>query len=198
MAFIPVPDAAKVTIFGHTGDKEWTVNLWFAMPGFDSNDMTNLADYLYDWIDTSFRVPLSDNTTVDSLTIYDMRTEDGDKVVKSVGLAGAQTGSPATVASACVVSFYGTKRGKWNQGRNYVTGLNEADMTEDEMDSTVATTIRDSYRYLYNYPPTPWVWAVVSRYLNGSPRTNGVWTAVVSCIVRNLVLGTQKRRLRKT
>jgi hypothetical protein len=198
MAFIPVPDAAKVTIYGHTGARTWTLNLWFAMPGFDAGDMENLGDYLETWLEDELAPQLAADTNFDQIVIYDMSAADGNKYVADIDIAGTSAGALTPVSTACVVSFYGSARGKWNQGRNYVTGFTEEAGDEKDMTQSKADGIRDAYRALQTDLPSGWTWVVVSRVFNKLPRAVGVYAPIVSCIVRNLVYGTQKRRLRKT
>lgn len=198
MPFIPVPDAVKVTIYGHTGSREWTLNLWFAMPGFDAEDMGDLGAYLETWLTDELAPQLATNTNFDQIILYDMSTVDGNKLVIDVDIPGTSVGALNPVSTACVVSYYGSKRGKWNAGRNYVTGFTEEAGDEKDMTQLKADGIRDAYRVLMTDLPAGWTWVVVSRFFNKAARTVGVWAPVISCVVRNLVYGTQKRRLRKT
>jgi hypothetical protein len=197
MAFIPVPDAVRVTVFGHTGERNWTFSLWFHKASFVEDDMDNLADALYDWCDDALKHALCDDTTIDRLVLYDMNTIDGFKVVKDVDLAGLYDGTPLAVNCCAVMSLYGARRGKWNQGRVFAPGLTEGDVNEYRIDTPSIINYETAFQALVDTPPAGWTWVIASRYFNNAPRAEGVTTEVKTVQVRSNVVGTQKRRLQR-
>lgn len=195
--FVPIPDVCKAVVGATTGARDWSFSLYFAQPGFDSVDMQSLAEYLEDTWLVNLADELSDNTKIKQLTLYDMRSEDGDKLVTALDIDGTAIGVPASVASACVVTYYASKRGPWNRGRSYITGINEEAIDEYTVTQGKADGIRDVFKELLTEIIAGWTWVVVSTYKANEKRLEGVWAPVISAIVRNLVLGTQRRRLRK-
>lgn len=198
MAFIPVPDAVRVTIFGHTGARTWSFNLWFYMPGFDAQDMENLADYLETFLDTSLKGQVATTTNFDQIVIYDMNDDEGAKVVLDIDIAGTAAGALMPVNNALCLSLYSTKRGKWNQGRVYLCGFTEEAGDEKDWTQAKADGVVAAFQTILDTPPTGWTWSVVSRFKDKQPRTAGVHSAITTLSVRNLVFASQRRRLRKT
>jgi hypothetical protein len=198
MPFIPVPNGCKAIISGHTGNRDWSITLWFRKVDFNIDDMQDLADGLYEWIDDKYQVPVVDDTTFDLITLYDMRTIDGLKTVKTVDLPGLHDDVPASVGGALVVTFYAAKRGKWNSGRNFCPGLAEDNVNEYRVEDPSADDYLAVYQELIDNPIAGWQWSICSTRYNNAPREAGVLAAVETVAIRNTILGSQKRRLRKT
>lgn len=195
--FVPIPDVCKAVIQAKTGAREWSFSLYFAQPGFDSTDMADLAAYLSDTWLVNLALQLTETTNFHQLTMYDMRSEDGDKLVTDVDIDGDAVSPPASVASACVVTYYASKRGPWNRGRTFVTGISEEAIDEYTVTQSKADGVRDVFKELLTEIIAGWTWVVVSTYKANEKRLVGIWAPVISAVVRNLILGTQRRRLRK-
>jgi hypothetical protein len=194
MPFQPVPDCAHVRITMLTGELDASINLAFAKPGFVSADLATLIDHLEANFLNSLKPAINGNYTFEHIYAWDLSAVDGYKSEKDISIAGTGSGNPVSPALATVVSFYGNKRGKWNQGRNFLPGLGEDHVDQTDIQAVITTGIRGAYETLITNPPTGWQWVVVSRYLNGAKRTNGVYIAVESVVVRSGRFGVQRRR----
>jgi hypothetical protein len=200
MAFLPIPDTVQVRFSGHTGaaNRPWTFGLYFYMPDFDESDVDDLLDYLEGWSDDLMNDQVWTGYGLDSMVATDLGSEDGLKKVRALSATGDRAGmTPTAMSNSLVVSFSGNKRGKWNTGRVYLPLVVEADADEYDISSAWADGIRDVFRQLMTELPAGWVWCVASRYLHGEQRPAGVIAAVVDCVIKKYVFGTQRRRLRR-
>jgi hypothetical protein len=195
MAFVPVPDVVRVNIKATTIAMPWSFGLWFSCPGFDRADMETLLDYIETTLLPGIAPYLDDDTTFGQLVAYDMSAVDGEKVARDISVAGTVADTPALVSTALVISYYGGKRGPWNQGRCYLAGFADNGVSASTIDQVTAGYIHAYFLDMITSPPAPWQWCVVSRVFEGAPRVEGVYAPVMSSTINSYVVGTQKRRL---
>lgn len=198
MAFIPVPDTAKVVFELDTNGQAWSFALYFSQPGFTDTDLEDLLTALDAGIVTDLGGYLTTVTNFNRLVGYDMRAVDGVRIINPSIVAGADADPPVSVNTAMVISYYASGRGKWNQGRVYLTGLPENSLDERAWTEVLSGLILGIFDSLIDNPPTGWQWVVVSRYLNNLPRTTAAIAPVKTASIRNTVAGSQRKRLRKT
>lgn len=194
MTFQPVPDCALVRVTASTDALDWSFNLHFAKPGFVSADLSTLVDHLEANMLADLAAALSSSTTLEHVYAWDLNAVDGYKHEKDISIAGTGTANAVSPSLAAVISFYGNKRGKWNQGRNYLGGLEEATVDAVDIQAATLLTIKTAYETLISDPPTGWTWVIVSRYLNKAKRTNGVYINVETVVTRSGRFGVQRRR----
>jgi hypothetical protein len=201
MAFIKVPNCVfvRIRLVTAVAGLEATIGLWFQKTNFIQDDMQDLADHLEANFVADLMTPLCDDYTANLISVYDMTDVEGLVVHKEIDIDGGSTptDTPLSPANCLVVSFYGDKRGKWNQGRNYVAGLTEQGSDQVDVGQTTADDILAAYQTLIDDPPTGWTWCVVSRYFDKQPRVEGVANPVNSVIYRNRRFGFQRRRARR-
>ena len=195
MPFIPVPDVTRVVVKAKTIAMEWSFGLWFSYPGFDRTDMEALLDYIETTMLPEIALHLEDSTYFSQLVAYDMRAVDGEKVVRGVNILGQVTDAPAVISNSLVISFYGSQRGPWNQGRVYISGLADTQVSASTIDTGTAALIYAAFEALRLAGPTPWQWCCVSKTFDNQPRAEGISTPVTSVAINSYVVGTQKRRL---
>jgi len=197
VAFQAVPDCAKVLVHFASGPLTASIGLWFAQQNFTLEGMQTLRDE----IDTAFLVPvvapLSENVNITGITIYDMRSATGPKLVHVYDpvLSGNEQSTPTSFGNAACISFYGEGRGQANQGRVYVPGIGEAQADQTDIQTATLGFLVDAFEGLRDTPPTGWTWSIVSRVLNGVPRAVGVYTPVLTVTSRNPRWTFQRRRV---
>lgn len=201
MAFIPIPHTVlvRIRLVTAVAALEATVGVYFMKPDFGQDDMEDLADHLALNFVPDLMAELCDDYTANLISVYDMRAIDGYVHHKTISEAGGSAieDTPISPAQCCVVSFYGAKRGKWNQGRNYVPGLTEQDCDQVDIGATTTAAVLAAYQGLIDTPPTGWTWVVASRYLNNAPREAGITSTIESVQIRSPRFGFQRRRARR-
>lgn len=198
MAFVPVPDAALAVVEWSTGPLSWTNTLWFIHPTFGNNELIALGNLVAAWADSYIAPELSQSVTRGAVTIYDMRTSDGAKLVFDDDPAsGNEPTPPSPLNGAMVVTFYTGGRGRSSRGRNYVTGFGEADVSTDTYTTqALLDAIELAYQNLQSLAAAQsWVHVIVQKYQDGVALTEGIPHPVVSYNVRSGLLGSQRRRI---
>jgi hypothetical protein len=201
MAFIPIPDTVLVRLYVKTGIAELkaSISLYFSKPNFVETDMEDLLSDL----ETNFVPEVADKLCDDYnfylLEAYDMNTEDGLKITRSIDIDGNSglSDTPLSPAMCCVVTFRGNKRGPWNSGRNFVAGLTEQSCDQTNIGQDVIDSLVTAYQALIDQPPSGWTWVIASRYFKKAPRSTGVVTPVKTVLVRSDRFGVQKRRAQR-
>lgn len=201
MAFQPYPNGYQAVIeYGQTALR-WTNTLWFEDLNPETDNMQDLADFLFNWAATGIMPQLNNNWSLRKVTVYDMSTAIG-KVVQTASAAvpGGVVGAAAAVSPALVVSFYSGARGRSGRGRNYITGFDEADVGPTEVSNplrvtNIATTY-DGLRSSVQLGPG-YSWQVASRQSLGVVRPEIVGFDVLYSIVRSATLGSQRRRINR-
>lgn len=200
MTYQVVPDTVRATFKGYsTITKPFTWSMYFSMPGFTADDMSDLYFSLLSWAENTLAPLLSTAYHISNLILYDLRTQDGEKIEETFTVIDGEVAdqTPAPQSTALVLSYQASKRGRWNQGRVFLPFLVEQKTNDFTIDQTWANSIEAAFNSLIAALPEGWVWSVVSRYLNKSKRTEAVWVPVVIALVKNLIFGQQKRRLRR-
>lgn len=200
MPFIPAIFTAEVE-FRYLQSGQNTENRMFFEFVSDPSvtDMANLASQLYDWWDDHLK-PLQ-NTLTQLREIYITNLTTGFSptytFVPSVSSFGTLAGSVLPNNSTITISFRTEGRGRSSRGRNYAVGLVEPILGVGGQ--TVLQSFADdlvaAYNVLLTPPATDWTWSIVSFYVNGLARAEGLVIPVQAATVVNLDLDSQRRRL---
>lgn len=199
MAFIPYPDGVQAVIqVGGTG-YGWTNTLWFELLDGQSHDLQELADYLHDWYGSGVMPELADDHQLQQVKVYDMASSYGQIAYDTKSpVTGGQTGDPSPLSVALVVTLYTNVRGRTGRGRNYVAGFIDTDVGQGSVgDALRVTNITTAYTNLMTaiQTNTNYYWVVASRQLDGVPRSQIIGNQITSVVVRNAILGHQRRRI---
>lgn len=198
MAFIPIPNAVKVTIeFTLAGQ---TVVLTFTVSKgspFSGADLISVANIFESWRDTNLRT-LQSNTCVGSrIVVVDLSSQFAPSYELPIvtNAAGTATGDAYPNNVANVVSLLTTLRGRAFRGRSYMVGMAESWGSGSSILVVTATLLANTYNALQtSLTGSGMSLAVGSRQLNGVPRAIGVATPVSSFRV-DTILDSQRRRL---
>lgn len=195
MAFIPSPDCAKAVFNTSFGLQAFSFGLWFEKAEFDISDMTDLANICANSYSAELLPYISDSVNFDNVTVYDMRTETGQLYTVAPNDPGGDATEPLPIQVALVVTHRTAARGRTARGRTYISGFPENAVTEAVWISGIVTAVNAFFTdVVADANVGGWQHVVVSHYLNGAPRTNGLARLVTSSEVRNSIPGTQRRR----
>lgn len=202
MAFIPYPDGVLAVVEQSVGADDYTNTLWFELLVGQNHDLQGLADWLHNWWGSQIMPNLSTSVALTNVRAYQMDTA-SSPAVDSTGAAvpGGQAGAPAPISAAMVATFYTGGRGRSSRGRNYIAGWTDDDVTAIQLaDGTLVGNIITAYEYLRDniQQNTGYVWVVASKQNGGVPRTEILGTQIASIESRSSLLGSQRRRIRRT
>jgi len=162
-------------------------------------DMQALGAYL----ETTFwnnlvRPQVSNVCSLVEIDLRDLTTVSGFNIVWTGGMprTGAQTGDPIPGSNTVAISFKTLNAGRSYRGRNYFVGLNEGQVSGNQITVTVRDALRTAWSILLatSATPPPATWGVFSRFTAGAPRVTGVFTPITNVTV-DVDVDSQRRRL---
>lgn len=199
MAFIPVPNVAKVSVEQEL-DGEPVVNTlyFYNANGWGMPGLTNLALDIGTWWASGLAPQLSTAIALEQVVATDLSAQISSQYTyepenRPNGLVVSD--SIPNNAALCV-SLRSPFRGRSARGRNYVGGIPEIHTTRSRVRPETIQGIIDAYEQLLTVgPQNSSTWVVVSTRSNKQPRAEGVFLPVQSVVVVDDVLDSQKRRL---
>lgn len=198
MAFIPVPNVVSVEFRQVLAAQQIENILYFQFGAGDpsESDMEVLLGILAGWAETELAPLLSTDLTWRELYATNLGTQTSPTATLPVSFGGAAPG-PALPNNVCwCVSFRTPVRGRSGRGRNYISGLLEADVTGNTLSLSKADEIVAAYDLLRGPLITPnWSWVIVSRYTDGAPRVTGLPITVSAVTYADRFVDSQRRRL---
>jgi len=157
-----------------------------------------LGDHLFTWWVDNMSPSLSTQINLDSVHVTDLTAVDSFAVdfVPAASENGVIGGSALPNNCAICISFRTAARGRTGRGRNYICGLPQTHVAQNTLDTA------DGVAFVAAYNALPTVagasaatWVVVSRFLNGAPRTSGVTRSITTVLLDDLTIDSQRRRL---
>jgi hypothetical protein len=205
MPFIPVPNSAEVEIRMELDSQKVENTLWFetTAPPTSAN-LADLTAALYDWWVAEYSPLVTSQLILREIvaTSQDTATGPQDTFAPPVLSTGTDTGAPLPNMVSLTVSFRTGFRGRSFRGRNYVVGITEPQVVNNNIDPTLVTAWRSAYdAILTSLGSTDYTWVVASRFsgVDGDghpiPRVTGIVTPVTTVVVVDPVLDVQRRRL---
>lgn len=184
MAFIPIPNAARLALEFTIGGIPVVITIGIARPDAPTvANMTAAAEATNFWWELAMRPLQANECVLDGCRVTDQSSQFGPEVFvpKAAPNTGQVGGASVPNNVSCFVNFLTPLRGKAHRGGNFVPGLPE--VIPDSPTTWPATTIAAlllAYSSLESNLATPgWNQAVLSRTLNGVPRVVGVATDVI-------------------
>lgn len=200
MPFVPVPNtAAAELVYAQQGQVAENTLYFRNDGGWTPELLVTLASSLIDWWTAFMATNVSNQTELIKVTARDLTASDGAtaEVAPSTPLLGTQTGDPLPANCAYCVTFITGVAGRSFRGRNYVTGLVDAQANASIIQPAARTAIINAYQELQaavegDIPGA--VWAVVSRFAEGAARSEGLATTITG-VVGDIIMDSQRRRL---
>jgi len=201
MAFQPVEFAAGAVVHNKLpGNQDFLVDLNFLFNAVEPTQvqLVDLANLVDEWWGLSVLPNLCDAVTYNETIVTQLALEFGFQVSASAngGVGSVATEMMPNAMCACLSLRTGI-RGRSFRGRNYVSGIPTAQVTENVMLGTFLDAIEAAYEELLPggaHDPSPAQWVVVSRVFNKLPRTVGIATPIVNVLFTDNVIDDQRRR----
>ena len=200
MAFVPIPETAKVAVV-HSRAGEQMVNvLYFRRAGsWGATELQQLADTVRDAWAVNPVNGLSQSVQFLRVEARGMRAQADITTTSIVSPAVfGGDGSPALPGNVafCVTHVTGLT-GRSNRGRTYFGGIGESKISGDTIQQAFADYLVNSLLALRNaVTGIGWEHVVVSLYNNRQPRATGVTIPVTGYRYADRTLDSQRRRLR--
>jgi len=200
MAFVPVPNTAKVAVMAHLNGQQY-VNTTYREKalGWTSTDLFNLATEMMEWATTRFLTLVHTSFALDLVQCVDISVDGGAQATVAAPAAsfGLKGGLCMPNNVAYTVSFRTGRTGRSYRGRNYVGGISDSSV---EGVNLVKPAFRAECVDVFNdliggTIVTQGAWVVVSRFHDKVPLTTGVTTVVNTVLTVDNVLDSQRRRL---
>lgn len=202
MAFIPVPDTAKLVMrFSQFGRVYTNTTYWRKSSGWTGATLNDLCEYSYLAWETHILGNQSTAVVMLAPYAYDMSAVDGP--VGTFDPPSTDNGGNASPALpgnvTATVTLRTENRGKSGRGRIYHVGLTEGDVTNNAIILATRDTILAGYNSWWADTETDSVsdLGVVSFQLDGAVRNPGVFQLVTS-LAMDEGIDTQRRRVRPT
>lgn len=200
MPFVPVPNTIGVQIRMSLDGQFIENTLYFySGSGVDVAVMTALGNELLLWWTTEYSSELASLLSLREIYLVDLSSETGPTVTIPAPAPAPVGGVGADALPnncALCISFRAAKRGRAYRGRNYVSGLPDTLVTQNEANTLLTGALVDAYNGLFTRAATAAVtWVVVSRFAGGLPRVEGNAEPVQSVVLVDNVVDSQRRRL---
>lgn len=198
MAFIPIPNTARVTL-EYSFNGQLVVNVYWASKTtpLTTVDLGNILTTFQNWRTVQLRQRHHTSCLLNRLVAVDQTTQFSPSaeivlITPEPGLLGG-TPSPGNVTVA--TTLLTALRGRAFRGRSFLLGVSEAEVDGNEYNAAGAAALTASYvQLIADLSAVGYSLAVGSRQLNGVPRITGVATPVTGAITE-IFMDSQRRRL---
>lgn len=200
MAFIPVPNVLQAELRFLYGSQRCENVVYFeGSAGVTPALASSLGGQLVSWWNTHFKTPSPTIMSLVEVYITDLTAADSFTVshVNLLPSAGLSAVDPLPFNCAHCVSFRTAARGRSGRGRNYVMGLTDSEAAASVISTTRVNLDVAAYQALVGAGTfvAGLQFVVVSRFLNGAPRTVGIARPVTSVLSVDTTVDSQRRRL---
>lgn len=201
MPFVPADNVAQVAARYTVSGQQVENTLYFEHTSEpDEAALLVIATFVGSWRDTFLKAIQGAHCSFREAYAVSLQTAFSPTATYTPAspIAGTYSGTPLPNNTTLAVSFRTNGRGRSARGRNYAVGLTETALSStlgQAVQATYAADIIEAYEYLLTDTPADWSWVIVSRYVNGSPRANGLVIPVTNVILTDLTVDSQRRRL---
>lgn len=198
MAFQPVPNVGSFALC-YTLQGQQVQNVFHLLNDspFDEVSLALACDVLKTWWSAGYRSNCSSAVSLVRIIARGLDSDSSPSIEYTNGLPLAGTGSsPAMPGNVTVAVKLGTSLGgRSYRGRSYFVGLQQSQVSGNQLSAGTGTTITAIYNELRDaLDSTPWELVVVSRFHANAERAVGIATPIVSTYVDGN-LDSQRRRL---
>lgn len=199
MPFVPFANTAEVEVRYSLDDQQVENTLYFRnSTAFDITSLDSLAAVVGNWAVTSL-LPLQNNvTSLREVVARDLSIEESFEVTFAAASGSdGGAGAPAPNNVSLCISFRSGITGRSQRGRNYLVGVpTNALAATNVFDSDYIASIVGAYNDLLSAAlDAGFHWVIASRFHNGAPRLVGQTVDVLTVIVVDSIVDSQRRRL---
>lgn len=202
MAFIPVPNVVACDVIARLFGQIIENTLYFAFPDAPLvSQVGQLAASVGEWAVGGLCTGLSEEYEYLRTEATDISSEGQASITNTVGAGttGSNTSGCAPGGTCVAVSFRTAFGGRSFRGRNFISGVPLDAIDGNQCTAGFDTGIVAIYESLVpdfiadDLPDA--VHVVVSRYHLGAPRVTGIATPILSYLLTNRDIDSQRRRL---
>lgn len=198
MAFIPVPESARVTLTFENDNNNQAVNvLWFKDLEGDltSTRAAVLTSVMADWLSNQWDTAANENWQAVSAEALAGHVQNGPYDIQPLSIPGTLTGEPLPSEVSIAISLRTGLSGRSYRGRVFHVGVGEDNSAGDYISSAYRTGLINAYAALISMANAfDFQWSVCSMYTNGAPRAAGLLTAITQVTIVDTILDSQRRR----
>jgi hypothetical protein len=194
-----VPDTAKFTlVLSRSGDYEIDNSIYIrnTVTGWSGAQLVNTAGDIETWWDDECKPLVNAAYTLARIEYEDLGADPGVSGFTSPAIVGTRAGSVLPGVVAAYVRIAGDGGSLPKKGANYFVGGSEADGDSSNWTDAYCDALEDAYSELpdaVNNTVAGNALVIVSRFLNGEKRDEGVTNTVADFAVRQ-TFSVQKRR----
>lgn len=196
--FIPVPDTARVRmVYLSNGSVVMNVFYWKGDAPLIAADLSGLVDEVHTaWV-ANIKPRIINTTTLQYIEATALDTEPGPQVTATYNEAGGNTGTAAPNNVTLAIKFASGLTGRSSHGRMYWIGFSTSQISGDTVNPTTAAAMVTAVSTFFDAVETAvgLTHQIVSYCHAGAWRTTGVTTPVLSYLVTDDNLDSQRRRL---
>lgn len=199
MPFVPFSNTLQVE-FIQGLDEQVIENVVYAQYATtpSAEDADTLGNALISWWDTLFSAQLSNTLVLTAIQLTDLSDEESFSitVLPTAPVAGKISDEAVPNNCALCVSFRSAGRGRSARGRNYVAGIPGDFVSANRVVSTVTDSLVIAYNSLKTeIDAAGATWVIASRQHDKVIRTTGVTFPVVTALIVDNTIDSQRRRL---
>ena len=201
MAFIPVPDTAMFELRYDWDNQRCENTLYIhSDTGFTASSLASWGTILLTWWRNALQMSISSAVRLSEIYCRDLSSQFAPAVtVPGIDTDIGGSTSPSMPNNVtCAISLRTDLSGRSYRGRNYIVGLTEAYILNNNLTSGIIDVYESAYNNLLSivFDAGASV-VVVSRYQGGAPRNPGIATPVSIALFSDTVVDSQRRRLPK-
>lgn len=199
MAFVPAENCFMVELRGIFLNRKFENTLYFRVnEGLMSNEIITNEAFLRTVFLPAIKALLSADLAYTEIyyTVLSNQTAPTYSFPLNPWLYGGDANPAMPGSIAACISFKGAGRGKWTRGRNYLTGLTEVKVSNNTLDGSFLTSAVNAYEKLRTDAGRPenQEWVIISRYLDGVPRSSALITPVSAVMSTSARVDSMRRR----
>jgi hypothetical protein len=201
MVFVPKDNTVQIAIRGRLHEQQVVNTLYFQnLTGAGtSGDLASLGADILTWWAADMLPLLTVGYALREVYAVDMSSESAPTatVTPAAPQAGSNLNPSLPNNVALCVSFRTAGRGRSSRGRNYISGLTEANADNNLFTEATANAVQAAYEKLLDAATfsLDWTWCVYSRYEDGLPRPEAFTPPIEAVVLTDLVVDSQRRRL---
>ncbi len=199
MPFVPAPNGAEVELrCTQEGQLIENVLHFKKTSAYSDADLLSLATDIKAWWNTNIKPIVVATLSLREIIARSLENSASPSISYTTGLpiagTGAGTAPPMNVTAA--VKLLTAFSGRGFRGRLYHLGMRAGQLTGSTINTSDITAILAAYNALrtYSFSDGLTVWAVLSKFLEGAPRSEGLLTPILN-IGLNAISDSQRRRL---